>query len=204
MEKNKQKFTEAYNEYSDAIFRYCLYKISDREKALDFVQETFVRTWQYIQKGNEVENMKTFLYTTARHIIIDEYRKKKTLSLDYLVSNGEEPYLEIEETLYTSIDSTRVMEHVLELPKSYSSIIIFFLIFLVVLSVSIFLNFKYVEDLNNCQPQEVDLTIKYVGIKLFPTDLCRQLQTILIIIRINILLTVLASTYLGYLLIKPR
>ena len=124
MEKNKQKFTETYNEYSDVIFRYCLYKISDREKALDFVQETFVRTWQYIQKGNDVENMKTFLYTTAKHIIIDEYRKKKAISLDTLTENGQEPYVEMEEKLYASIDAKRVMEHVLELPKNYSSVII--------------------------------------------------------------------------------
>lgn len=124
MDKRKQKFTESYNEYSDAIFRYCFFKISDREKALDFVQETFARTWQYLLAGNEIENMKTFLYTTACHIIIDEYRKKKTVSLDDLIDQGIGPYLEIEEALYTTLDAARVMEHVQKLPESYSSVII--------------------------------------------------------------------------------
>ncbi len=124
MDQHKQKLTEAYNEYSDAIFRYCFFKISDREKAIDFVQETFVRTWQYLVNGNEIENIKTFLYTTARHIIIDEYRKKKTLSLDDIVDQGVGPYIEIEEALYTSIDANRVMEHVRKLPEIYSSVII--------------------------------------------------------------------------------
>lgn len=122
--KLKQKFTEAYEEYSDAIFRYCLFKISDREKALDFVQETFTRTWQYLLNGNEIENMKTFLYTTARHIVIDEYRKKKTLSLDEIVNQGAGPYVEIEEALYASIDAARIMQHVQKLPESYSSVIV--------------------------------------------------------------------------------
>lgn len=124
MEQHKQLLTSAYNEYSDAIFRYCLYKISDREKALDFVQETFVRTWQYVQKGNDIENMKTFLYTTARHIIIDEYRKKKSLSLDQVIDDGFEPSFEIEETLYNEIEAAKVIEKINDLPEQYSSILI--------------------------------------------------------------------------------
>lgn len=123
MEQRKQKFTEAYNEYGDAIFRYCLFKISDREKATDFVSETFTRTWQYLLSGNEIENIKTFLYTTARHIIIDEYRKKKSVSLDDLIDQGVEPYIEIEEAIFTSFDVARVIEHMQALPESYSSIL---------------------------------------------------------------------------------
>lgn len=124
MEEYQQKLTEAYSEHGDAIFRYCLFKISDREKALDFVQETFTRTWQYLLRGNEIDNMKTFLYTTARHIIIDEYRKKKTVSLDDLVDAGMEPFEEIEESIATAYDAAKVMESVHLLPENYSSIIL--------------------------------------------------------------------------------
>lgn len=124
MEKQKQYLAQAYEEYSDAIFRYCLFKISDREKALDLVQETFARVWQYLMHGNEIDNIKTFLYTTARNLIIDEYRKKKTYSLDTLLDQGIEPHIDIEESLYTALDIARVMEFVQELPENYSSIIV--------------------------------------------------------------------------------
>ncbi len=124
MEHYKQQLTEAYGLYSDAIFRYCYFRISDREKALDFVAETFTRMWQYLLKGNEIDNTKTFLYTVARHIIIDEYRKKKTISLDYLIEQGIEPYLETEEREYSPVEIERVMCHVHALPEKYSSIII--------------------------------------------------------------------------------
>ena len=124
MEQHTQKLTEAYTQYSDAIFRYCFFRIGDREKALDFVAETFTRMWQYLIKGNEVVNTKTFLYTIARHIIIDEYRKKKIISLDDLIDKGIEPYEEIEEPLYSAEDVIRVMKCVHELPENYSSIII--------------------------------------------------------------------------------
>lgn len=126
MEERKQKFIESYNEYKDAIFRYCYFKISDKEKATDFVSETFTRTWQYLLKGNEIDNMKTFLYTTAHHIIIDEYRKKKIISLDNLIDQGMDSYLdqEVEEDLYSPFESMRVMEQVKQLPENYSSVLI--------------------------------------------------------------------------------
>mgnify|MGYP001568654166 CR=1 FL=1 len=82
--------------------------------------------------------------------------------------------------------------------KSDKLIIIFFLIFIIVLSVSILLNFKYVKDLKNCQSKQVDL----MGLNLVKTEFCKQAQIILTIIRINIVLTGIASAYLGFLLIK--
>ncbi len=124
MEQLKNQLTEAYKEHGDAIFRYCFFRISDREKALDFVSETFIRMWKYILDGNDIKNTKTFLYTVARNIIIDEYRKKNTISLDQLIDAGIEPYVEIENPMYDSLDYSRVMECINKLPENYSSIII--------------------------------------------------------------------------------
>jgi RNA polymerase sigma-70 factor, ECF subfamily len=123
MEKNNQQITQAYNDYSSALLRYCLFKISNKEKAVDIVQETFTRTWLYLSKGNTIENIKPFLYATARHLIIDEYRKKKNVSLDALTELGLEPKIQIEENFYSPTDISRVMECVEKLPASYSSII---------------------------------------------------------------------------------
>ncbi len=124
MEQNEQQLTNAYNEHGDALFRFCLFKISNREKALDIVQETFTKVWQYLVNGHTIENIKPFLYTTARHLIIDEYRKKKIVSLDALIDLGLEPHTEIAEALYVSIDASRVMEYVQQLPEPYTSILI--------------------------------------------------------------------------------
>lgn len=75
------KFTQTFKEYSPALLRFCIFKLSNKEKALDLVSDTFFRTWQYLQQGNVIENEKSFLYTTARHLIIDEYRKKRIFLL---------------------------------------------------------------------------------------------------------------------------
>ena len=71
-------FTEAYDKYADAIFRYCYYRLFDREKAKDCMQEAYCRTWKYMSAGKQVDNIRAFVYKTANNIIIDDSRKKKS------------------------------------------------------------------------------------------------------------------------------
>ena len=85
-------FKEIYNEYGDGIFRFCLVRVSDREQALDLTQETFLRFWNTLQKGEKVENNRAFLYTVTRRLIIDWYRKKKSISLDHMMDDENVPY----------------------------------------------------------------------------------------------------------------
>lgn len=83
-----EQFTKAYEELSDAIFRHCYFRIGDKEKAKDLMQSTFTKSWQYISQGTEVQNLRLFLYRVANNLIIDEYRKKKEVSLDNLMDKG--------------------------------------------------------------------------------------------------------------------
>lgn len=98
-----QEFIEAYNSYSDAIFRHIYFRIYNRDAAKDLMQDVFVRTWDYLLKGKEVQNIKAFLYKVANNIIIDEYRKKKEISLDGLQKNG----FDVE-----SLDQGKILEEV--------------------------------------------------------------------------------------------
>ncbi len=82
---------EAYTNYADAIFRHCYFRLFQREKAKELMQETFLKALQYLQKGNTVENLRAFLYTTANHLIIDFVRKKSETSLDVLLEDGFDP-----------------------------------------------------------------------------------------------------------------
>jgi RNA polymerase sigma-70 factor (ECF subfamily) len=84
----EERFLAAYDEHADAIFRFCYAQTGRRELALDLTQEAFVRTWRYLMKGNRVDAMKPFLYTTARHAIIDHARRTPEESLDRLTERG--------------------------------------------------------------------------------------------------------------------
>lgn len=80
-------FKKIYEEESDAIFRFCMVRVSSREQALDITQETFLRLWQTLNEDKKVLNNKGFLFTVAHRLIIDWYRKKKTLSLDSILAS---------------------------------------------------------------------------------------------------------------------
>ena len=84
-------FQTIYEKESDAIFRFCLVRVSDREEALDITQETFLRLWKNLLDGQTILNSRAFLFTIARRLIIDWYRKKKSSSLDNLIE-GESGY----------------------------------------------------------------------------------------------------------------
>ena len=122
-EQRRSQFTKVYEEYSKPLFKFCMYKLSNKEKATDLVSDTFLRTWQYLAQGNCIENEKSFLYTTARHLIIDEYRKKKNISLDLLISFGYETSLTDEQKIYNHLDGRILMGEVSKLPLPYSSVI---------------------------------------------------------------------------------
>jgi|SRR3990172_2274282 len=87
-EKIKAEFLKVYDQYADVIFRYCYFQISDREKAKDLTQDVFIKTWEYMTSGKKVEYMKAFLYRIAANTVIDDRRKKKTLSLDKMAEEG--------------------------------------------------------------------------------------------------------------------
>lgn len=123
VDTKRETLTKAFEEHSRPLFKFCLYKLSNKEKATDLVSDIFLRAWQYLERGNHIENEKSFLYTTARHLIIDEYRKKKCLSLDQLITSGFEVLSTCEQEIYTQIDGARLMKEIERLPKAYNEII---------------------------------------------------------------------------------
>ncbi|KKW35839.1 MAG: hypothetical protein UY81_C0036G0002 [Candidatus Giovannonibacteria bacterium GW2011_GWA2_53_7] len=99
------QFLRAYDELADPIFRYCYFRLFDRERARELMQETFLRTWQRLTLGEEIKELRAYLYRTAYHLIVDEAMKKKALSLDALQDAGFQP----------SADEGKTHEHRIEL-----------------------------------------------------------------------------------------
>ncbi len=101
-ESTKNQFVSLYNTESDAIFRYCFLRTSQRDVALDLTQDTFMRFWDsLIREKADIRNHRAFLFTVARNLIIDWYRKKKPQSLDALTEEDDS------ETFFAPSDSVR-------------------------------------------------------------------------------------------------
>ena len=65
----------------DKIYRYCYFKLFDKQLAQDITQETFLRFFRHesgIKKNRELP----YLYTIAKNLCIDSFRKKPFESLE--------------------------------------------------------------------------------------------------------------------------
>jgi len=76
--------------YTDDLYSWASYKVSDNELAKDLVQETFLAVAQNIKtfKGNSTS--KTWLFAILNNKITDYYRKKvnQTVSIDHQLFSG--------------------------------------------------------------------------------------------------------------------
>jgi RNA polymerase sigma-70 factor (ECF subfamily) len=125
LSQKTDEFIKLYDEMADQLFRHCFYKVSNRELALDLVQETFTRTWQYISAGKEIGNIKGFVFKVANNLIIDEYRKKKMVSLETLQeqSGFDAPTQEHKKTIL-HIEVETIIGHVNKLDPKYRDVIL--------------------------------------------------------------------------------
>lgn len=128
---HEARFLAAYEEYNDALFRHACMRISDREKAIDLVHDTYTKVWSYVRKGYEIEQFRPFLYKVLNNLIIDTYRKKKEASLDSLmeiegVDEGsfEELSESSVEALAATIDGRKAFELMDEIPDVYKEVLI--------------------------------------------------------------------------------
>ena len=64
------------DEYSDAFFRFAMYRVKSREIAEDLVQETFLSGLKSLEKFRRDCPEKSWLYNILRNKIIDHFRKK--------------------------------------------------------------------------------------------------------------------------------
>lgn len=68
------------NEHYDKIYRYCYFKLKNEQQAEDVTQEAFLRFFEsshYKDAGRPL----AYLYTIARNLCVDEFRKIQTEEL---------------------------------------------------------------------------------------------------------------------------
>jgi RNA polymerase sigma-70 factor (ECF subfamily) len=132
MKDNEQAFREAFESHADELFRHASMRLPDRDRALELTQECFLRSWQYASKGGEIREMRAFLYRTLRNLIVDEYRKAKSYSLDSMIEDDEGGHIEslmprddtnTLEAAFTRFDSARAVGAIRDLPDVYREVI---------------------------------------------------------------------------------
>lgn len=86
----------------DKIYRYCYCRLRDRDRAEEVTQETFLR-WFASDTYRDRNQLLQYLYTVARNLCVDEYRRPVSLPLSEDVPDREtDPLLSI--ALRTELD----------------------------------------------------------------------------------------------------
>ncbi|MES2985523.1 MAG: sigma-70 family RNA polymerase sigma factor [Patescibacteria group bacterium] len=152
-----QKFIDLHNANSDALFRYCYFRVSDREQAVDLVQETFLKLWDaFVKDSTEIKNARALLYKIASNLIIDWYRKKKAVSLDELLDFEQtEAYLNLadgsHEMMEIESDGKKALQYISKLEPTYQRVVYL----------------RYVEDLSPKEIAEVvGLSVNVVSVRI--------------------------------------
>lgn len=125
MDPLQKRFNAVYDEYADAIFRHMYLRISDRERALELMQEVFSRFWQRLCTGVQIEHPKAFLYRSAHNAVVNELRdRKKIASLESLMEEGFDVMYEAADAEQLSLQKEIVEKlHALEEPYKESLVL---------------------------------------------------------------------------------
>jgi len=68
------EYNAAVDAHADGIYRFALKHLRDEDLAKDVVQESFARLWVKVDQV-EAAKVKSYLFTTAHHAMVDEVRK---------------------------------------------------------------------------------------------------------------------------------
>lgn len=122
-EKDTQAvLTAAHYDYEKKLTTHAFFKVHDHAIGEDLVQDTFMKTWSYLVKGGKIDTMKAFLYHILNNLIVDEYRKRKTTSLDIILEKGYEPSEDNSERLINALDGKSAILLIQQLPKKYQKV----------------------------------------------------------------------------------
>lgn len=112
----------AHHDHEKALNVHAFFKVHDHAIGQDLVQDTYLKTWKYLVKGGKIDTMKAFLYHILNNLIIDEYRKHKTTSLDAILEKGYEPSVGTTERLFSALDGKAALLLIAKLPPTYRKV----------------------------------------------------------------------------------
>lgn len=91
-----QDFDKLYAIYADLLYGFVLNLTKSPSEAKDILQETFLRVWQTREQLSTNMSFKSYLYTIARNLIIDSFRKQvqSVAFEEYICSEAYQNYTE--------------------------------------------------------------------------------------------------------------
>jgi RNA polymerase sigma-70 factor (ECF subfamily) len=102
-----KEYNRSVEEYADSVYRFIRADLKDEERANDIVQDSYEKLWRHVAEI-EYPVVKSWLFSTAYHTMIDIIRKEKRMTVleesheaDML---SESQYSDLNEILHSALD----------------------------------------------------------------------------------------------------
>ncbi|MEA3318983.1 MULTISPECIES: RNA polymerase sigma factor SigX [unclassified Bacillus (in: firmicutes)] len=70
-------FQELYEKYHQDVYQFLYYMVNNKEQAEDLVQEVYIKVLRSYDRFEGKSSEKTWLFSIAKHVAIDSFRKQK-------------------------------------------------------------------------------------------------------------------------------
>jgi len=102
-----KEYNRSVEEYADSVYRFIRGNLKDEDRANDIVQDSYEKLWRHVAEI-EYSVVKSWLFSTAYHSMIDVIRKEKRMTtLEESYENNliyESQYNDLNEILHTAIE----------------------------------------------------------------------------------------------------
>lgn len=129
--RDPEIFGKFYDEYVDRIYRFIYFKVPTPQEAEDLTSEVFLKFWQAVQNQDNVKNIKSYIYSIARNIVVDFYRSKSnryevslTASLDDMQFQSLKSDLDILQKIDGKTEISKLFSAVNNLKDEYKEVIL--------------------------------------------------------------------------------
>jgi len=123
----KEIISEWFHQYSHDVYHFLIY-YTGKSDVEDLVQETFIKALKGLERFNYNSSPKTWLFTIARNLAIDEARKKKNRIWDKITRfdhTAEGVAAETPETIFEENEQAReLLAAIQKLKQNYREVVI--------------------------------------------------------------------------------
>ncbi len=103
-----KEYNRSVEEFADSVYRFIRGNLKDDERSSDIVQDSYERLWRNITEI-EYPVVKSWLFSTAYHLMIDIIRKEKRMTaLEAIHENDlsyESHYTDLNEILHRALEN---------------------------------------------------------------------------------------------------
>lgn len=118
---DEDALAQIIKEHYVMIYRYCYWKTQNSDIAQDITQDTFLKFVSHINTYSNYGKLQAYLYTIARNLCNDWYRKKKPISLD---TQNEIIDFSALDTINRIVDNVTLKQLIDKLPSAQQEVII--------------------------------------------------------------------------------